>query len=162
MSLYTSIGTPTANSYVAVGSANTYFNSNYYSSPWVDIASATNGTAAYTLRENLLKQATREVDKSFRFYGSKYYQGLVGDTEYQNLEFPRSDNTDVDGNLYIPDEVKNATYEQALWILQRGGYKTTNEGVQIRPQLIGDMAYQYIRKYITRQAKAVGAYPWVS
>ncbi len=158
--MHTSIGTSTADSYVTTASADAYFLYREQSDPWTNITSATGAAAATSRKESILKQATREIDKAYRFYGNKYYQGTVGDDEYQALEFPRSDNTDVNGDLYIPDDVKYATYEQAIWIMERGGKKTTNDGVPIKQPIIGEMAYAYLKKYVTRQAKATGAYPW--
>lgn len=161
MSIHYSIGTSTADSYVSVPDANTYFASRLQTDPWTNLSNATTSTAATSIKENVLKQATRELDSTFRFYGSKYNQGIEGATDYQALEFPRTNHTDVNGDLYIPDDVKYATYEQALWILERGGMKVTQDGTVIKPNFIGDVAYIYIKKYVTRQAKATGAYPWV-
>ena len=73
MAIHTSVGTSTADSYVSVASANTYFNAHENADAWLDMGST--GTLSSTTRkENLLKQATRELDRSFRFHEQKYYQ----------------------------------------------------------------------------------------
>lgn len=161
MSIHSSIGTPTADSYVTEASANSYFEAREQSDSWTNIDAQTGNLNATQRKENLLKQATREIDRAYRFYGNKYYQGTIADAEYQALEFPRSDNTDVNGSLYIPYDVKYATYEQALWILSRSTPVMTADGVPIKQPQIGTIAYGYIKRYVTRQAKADGAYPWV-
>lgn len=160
MAIQTSIGTPTATSYVSVASANSYFTARESADAWNDISSGTNATAATTRKENILKMATREIDRTYRFHDSKYNQGIKGQDEYQNLEFPRSSNLDADSNLFIPDEVKYATYEQALWILERSGKRTSEGGEVIEFQTIGDYSYNYMKAWINRQVQGVNKYSW--
>jgi hypothetical protein len=161
MSINTSIGTPTANSYVSVSFANTYFLMREFSDQWANISANSTGTlSATTRKENLLKQATREIDREFRFQENKYYWGYIGADDYQALEFPRTSNLDADSNLYIPDEVKDATCEQALWIFERGGKRTDANGVVIAKQMIGDEAIGYLGKWITRNVQPYNNYVW--
>ena len=95
MAIHTSLGTPTADSYVSVASANSYFDALEDNTSWDSIDST--GTLSKTARrENLLKQATREVDRTYRFFDDKYNQGIKGQDTYQALEFPRSGNIDAD------------------------------------------------------------------
>lgn len=155
-----SIGTPTANSYVSTASANTYFNERFLSDSWDNLSDATNATAAATIRGNLLIQATKEIDRTYRFFQSKYNTGLIGATDYQALEFPRTCHTDADGNLYIDEDVKTACYEQALWILQRATPRKTETEEVIERRFVGSEAYTYLKPYVTLQAKTTGAYPW--
>ena len=159
MSIQTSIGTPTATSYISVASATEYFNTRESSDEWLDMGST--GTLSKTTRqENLLKQAVRENDRTFRFFNGKYNQGLRGATDYQALEFPRTTDTDTDGNLLIPYDVQYAQCEQALWILQRGATRYTQEGNQVNSPFIAEDAYNYLRPYINRQVEKVGVYKW--
>jgi hypothetical protein len=116
MSLNISIATPTADSYVSKASADEYLNARENAEAWINISNnATTASVATATKENLLKQATREIDRTFRFQGSKYNQGIKGQDTYQFLEFPREENIDADSDPFIPVEVKFATYEQALW-----------------------------------------------
>ena len=160
MSIQVSIATPTADSYISVASANTYFLSRENADKWYNMGST--GTVTTTGRkEGLLKQATRELDNFLRFSYNKYYTYPVGDANYQNLEFPRSVNTDADGDLYIPAEVKDDTCEQALWIMERGGLKTnTISGYEFASQRIGREAYNFIKRWVTRQIKGTGNFSW--
>ena len=159
MSIQTSIGTSTATSYVSVGSANTYFNSLEESILWTDMGST--GTLSKTTRkENILKQATREIDRTYRFQQSKYNTGIIGQTTYQALEFPRYGNVDVNDNLFIPDEIKYATYHQAYWILQRGSQRFNSDGTLVTPPLISKQGYSYMAPWINRGIRAVGRYEW--
>lgn len=161
MSLHLSIATSTADCYISVATADDYFEKRELSTSWDNISINSTGTLGTTERkERLLKQATREIDQAFNFVGSKYYTYPKGDTNYQSLQFPRNSDYDVDGNLYIPDEVQYATCEQALWIMERGGKKTTNEGTVIERQLIGDEVEIYLKDYITRQVQCSGKWWW--
>ena len=161
MAIHKSIGTSTADSYVSTASADAYFLAKENSDAWDRIENASTGTlSATTRKENLLKQATREIDKSLRFYEGKYYDYPIGNTNYQALEFPRSSNIDDNSNLYIPDEVKFAEYEQALWIMTRDGKKTTNDGATIDMPLVGAEAYNFLRLWVNRQIKGSNKWIW--
>jgi hypothetical protein len=163
MAIRTSLGTPTANSYVSVASADEYFNARENSNAWTDITSTAMGgtTAERTTKENLLIQSTRELDYNLRFSQGKYNLGIEGQDTYQRLEFPRSGNVDANSNLFLPDEVKFATYEQALWVLNRGGMKTVPEGQPIERMIIGTDAYRYIDNWVNRQVKGTGKWSWM-
>jgi hypothetical protein len=161
MAIHTSLGTPTANSYVSTASANEYFQTRENSDNWDDIGDeSTTSTIATATKENLLIQATREIDRTYRFHDTKYNQGIRGQDTYQNLEFPRFSNIDADTNLFIPDEIKYATYEQALWIRERTGKRTTEDGAVIEKQIIGDESFDYLKEWINRQTLPTGKYPW--
>jgi hypothetical protein len=161
MAIHTSIGTSTADSYVSVSYANTYFNERIFSDTWLNIASNSTSTLGTVARkENLLKQATREIDRALRFHENKYYLGDIGADDYQALQFPRSSNIDADGALYVPDEIKDATCEQALWIMERGGKRTDANGLVIDRQLISGEALGYIGKWSTRLVQPYNQYPW--
>ena len=161
MSIHISIGTSTADSYVSTASADAYFLAKENSDSWDNISNASTGTLGSTARkENLLKQATREMDRSMRFHESKYYNYPIGNTSYQALQFPRSSNINDNSALYIPDEIKFATYEQALWVMIRDGKKTTNEGLVIDMPIIGKDAYDYLRLWLKRQVEGSGKWNW--
>ena len=155
-----SIATPTANCYVTEASANSYFEERYNSQAWDNLASSTNATAASNIKKSLLIQSTRELDRTYRFFGSKYNYGVRGQSNYQNLQFPRQSDYDADSNLYIQDDVKYATYEQALWILMRTNQRRTEEGTIVNTDMVSKEAYDYIRPYVTRQVVNSGQYPW--
>lgn len=157
MSFNISVGTPTANSYSNVASANTYFRELEAGAKWNDIAST--GTLSTTARkENLLKQATREIDNTFRFHSSKYNLGDIGADNYQNLEFPRSSNLDADSNLYIPAEIKYATYEQANWVMGRGTERYDNDGTLVSASMFSKTGYNFLKGWVNRGIKSFGSY----
>ena len=161
MSINYTPGSATANSYISVASADEYFATRSHSESWDSITSASTGTlSATTQKENLLKQATRELDKTYRYHDSKYYQGIRGQDTYQALEFPRSSNIDADFSLYIPDEIREATCEQAAYIKIRAGKKTAIEGVPSEWDVIGTQTYNYIKGWVNRQVMGYGSYPW--
>jgi len=161
MAIYTSIGTSTANSYVSVASANTYYRAYYQSDAWDEITSATtNTTASRTEKEGLLIQATRELDTTYRFFSSKYNQGIQGDTDYQNLSFPRSGDTLSNGSTFIQQDIKEATYQQAIWVKLRRNKRFSSDGALTTLPLIAEEAYNYIKGYVNRQVTSTGQYPW--
>ena len=161
ISVITTVGGATANSYVSVASANEYFDRRNESEAWLKLIENSTGTLSATdKRGALLIQATREIDKTFRFFGSKDGSSIRGDAEYQNLEFPRADDVNADGDLIIPDEVKYAAFEQAIWIQQRAAVQTNQDGVVISQPKFSDLAYDYLKPWVTRAAVRVGRYSW--
>lgn len=155
-----SIGTSTANCYVSEASANSYFDERYNSQAWDDLGGSTNATAVSSLKAQILIQATREIDNTFRFFGNKYNFGVRGQSNYQNLEFPRSTDYDASGVLYIEDEVKFATYEQALWILQRTQPRRDEGENIVNRSIIGKDTYNFLRMFVNRQIKPTGKHTW--
>jgi hypothetical protein len=161
MAIRTSIATPTANSYISVASANTYFTGRFNSDPWNDISSSTtNTTAVRQEKENLLIQAAREIDNTYRFNGSKYNQGIEGDSDFQNLQFPRANDVDNDSDPFIKENIQFAALEQALWIRERATERKTEEGTLIDRAFIGKQTYLYLKPYITRTVPSSGNWPW--
>lgn len=154
-----SIGTPTADSYVSVSYANTYFTERIISDNWSNILTNSTGTlTATSKKEALLKQATREIDQNLRFCENKYSWGMFGASDYQKLQFPRRSNMDATGALYIPIEVKDATCEQALWIMERGGKRMDEKGQVIERQTISNETSNIIRHWIERMVQPIGQY----
>jgi hypothetical protein len=157
----TTVGGASATSYVSVGSADDYMATREESTPWDDISLNSTGTLSATSRkQNLLMQATREIDKTWRFQGSRDGVEQKGSEDYQNLEFPRGENYDADGTLLIPDEVKYATYEQALYIMQRNAVQTAEGENTVKLSKFSDIAYDYIKPWVTRAVMRVGNYSW--
>jgi hypothetical protein len=161
ITLHDSVGTPTADTYISVASADEYMDARELNEPWLNISLNSTGTLSATNRKgNLLKQAAREIDTILRFQGTKYGIDLPGDSHYQIMQFPRSMNVDANGYPYIPQEVKYAQAEQALWILERGGRKTDENGNVIARQMISDEATIYLKPWVTRAVDSKGKYPW--
>lgn len=101
MALDASVGTSTANSYVTVLEADSYFVDRLHSDTWT----------GFTNKESALITSSQMLDWYFRWKGSK-------STVNQSMGFPRigvvlRDGTIVD-NTIIPSEVKIATFELAL------------------------------------------------
>lgn len=159
MSLISTAGASNANSYISLSDANTYFATRESSDEWIFMGS-TGTLSATTRKENLLKQAVREIDRTFRYFGTKYNQGERGASDYQSLEFPRSNDLDANNNLIIPYDIQYGQCEQALYITQRGATRYTEEGNPVKMPTIGDSCYNYLSKYITRQVQPVGKYSW--
>lgn len=110
-------GGSTDNSYVTVAQANTYYANTLREPLWDDYAEDD--------RERALIQATqqlealggaRTVDSPSRslFWGEPYDTSTP-----QALHFPRSDDLTTGGIVAIPQAVKDAVCEQALWLLQQ-------------------------------------------
>jgi len=101
MPLDATVGTATANSYVTVAEANSYFADRAHSSAWV---TATN-------KDQLLMSASRMLDWMLNFNGSRIYSTQV-------MQFPRIGVIKRDGvevpETIIPQEVKFAVFELAL------------------------------------------------
>ena len=100
------IGTATNNSYVTLAEADTYFDSRLNVSVWTD--------ATTDNKNRALVQATRRID----------YEEYYGDREFpdvpQVLSFPRINLGTFDGidlDSIIPLQVKEATYELAIYML---------------------------------------------
>lgn len=98
-----SVGTATANSYCTVDDANVFLREQrLYASTW----------DACENKEAALMWATREIDR-FNFIGD------IADYD-QALKWPRLNAYRPDGRLFasdeIPQPVKNATAELALWL----------------------------------------------
>jgi len=99
------VGGTATNSYVTVAEANDYFDRYVYPSG-VTAWPSGSATATVTLKENYLMAATTSVDENL-FINYKY-------DDDQALQFPRYMQDDVE---VIPEEIKRATYEEALAVL---------------------------------------------
>lgn len=138
------------NSYVTLEEAVNYFAARMYSAAW---DAATSGD-----KEASLLQATRMLDENFFWAGEVTVGG-------QDLRWPRTGIYDMDGQIIasdlIPQAIKNATCEQALYLLTLDptqkpsltmqGFKTASAGNlsveadrNMIPDLIAPMAFQCI------------------
>lgn len=128
MAVITTVGGSDSNSYVSRAEADTYF-----SDHWSVTKSATWAALTNIQKDRLLIAAT-QVLESLRFLDSEYIASngplpaALRDPEYidyiicrlnveQRLQFPR--NIDVDGSnvAFIPQEVKDAQCEQAVYLV---------------------------------------------
>lgn len=99
-------GSVSANSYVTTSEADSYFDTRLYSSVW--------STALSGDQESSLISSTRQLDEEYIWNGTQTY-------EDQALGWPRTgayncENLAISGTV-IPPEIKNATYEQAIYLL---------------------------------------------
>lgn len=112
-----SVGTSTANSYVSVEYADTFFASSVNSASWPTDLSK---------KEAALIEATRLLDQSFSWQGS-----IASDV--QSLRWPRIDAYDVDGRLIasnvIPKAIADATCNLAYFLVQDGGLNQSSQSV---------------------------------
>ena len=105
MALDATVGSSTANSYVTVAEADSYFSDRLHADAWED----------YEYKASALVTASQMLDWYVRWKGSKA-------TETQSMQWPRSgvvrrDGTTVADDI-IPSEVKTAVYELALSSLE--------------------------------------------
>jgi hypothetical protein len=126
MALDATIGGSTANSYVTVNEADTFFSSHYSltkASTWAALSTAQ--------KESALKRATQILD-TLRVLDNEFSTGslplaLVIDNAYeltihrqlvgQRLQFPRNIDIDTGDVPFIPQNVKDAECEQAVHLL---------------------------------------------
>lgn len=145
-----------ANSYITLADAETYFEKKLYTQGWDALTTDEKNTT--------LVEAAREIDTYLRFRGERYHNETYGDEDRQALQFPRDyyigGSADVDGELYIPDEVKEAQCEQALHITSRGVEHTdkddfTNDAVV--PAIVKNLLKLHIDNSIVKTGNA----PWL-
>jgi len=107
MAIDAEVGGSSANSYVSIADADTFFEVRSYASAWT--------SASDENKEASLVQATRVANVSYDFLGSI-------STQAQALRWPRSSVYDQDGRLYADDELPklltDAICDYALYILQ--------------------------------------------
>lgn len=105
------VGGATSNSYITLGDAKTYFSWRLYTDAWDE--------ANDQQREAALLMACQRLEQ-------EDYIGIVVDEDVQALKWPRQLNED--GDLIrtypittVPQPIKNAQCEVALWILKTSG-----------------------------------------
>ncbi len=110
-------------SYVTVEEANAFFAATLNSDAWDE--------ADDTKKEKALKMATRQIDR-LPFQGRKLDYN-------QNLEFPRNITAKAftDG---VPQQVKYATCEQALFLLRGGNKRQELQAQGVKSYSLGDLS----------------------
>lgn len=121
MALDATVGGASANTYATQVEADAYFAARFGSDSWTALLAAD--------KEKALKQAARELDRH-RFLGRKAYYN-------QALEFPRqypyhSDDPESTTAVEVPDSVKHAQCEQALWVVENSatGGRSSRQALQ--------------------------------
>ncbi len=106
MTIDTTPGSPTANSYASVAEADAYHNERLHSEEWAAASEAD--------KEKALIWATQLLDSNMDWFG-------YAATQEQALRFPRYEAYDPDGYVYdstiIPPPLKNATAEYGRLLL---------------------------------------------
>lgn len=133
--LVATVGAATANSYVTVAEAATYFEHHPDGATWTALASD-------TVRGQYLILATTNIDME-PIDGDKYNNGTTSGVPNQALRFPRP--VDYDTAKYIPVAVKKACYEQALYVAKTGTASTraTLQDQGVTSISIGDTSESY-------------------
>lgn len=120
MAINATPGDPTADSYVTVNEADTYF---------FGTRATTWGAQNTSAKEALLKEATRLLDRFFDWSGD-LIQGTT-----QSLRWPREGAYDEDARLIdstiIPKAVKEATIEWAYAIMSSGGFDVSTNSLDV-------------------------------
>lgn len=170
MALTCTPGGSTDNCYITLVNANAKFANTLRNEKWLGFASAK--------RELALMQATGEIEQlgGPRVAGSSRrprFNGGPKNTDYdvQRLHFPRSGDTDGNGNYAVPEGIEIAVCEQAYWLLdteenpqlvdfaslQASGVKSISiDGISAslettdRPENIAPLAWRAIKPFIVR------------
>ncbi len=125
------IGTDSNNSYVTLAEANTYFDSRLNVTDWTGANDDTKNRA--------LSSATRQIDYE-EFYGDREFPDVP-----QSLKFPRINLGYLDGiflDSIIPIQVKEATFEQALYMLSVDTSQPSSNGV-VTKEKVGSLEVTY-------------------
>lgn len=130
MALDATVSGVSANSYIDVAAADTYFASTFKASVW-EATSDENKEASLLL-------ATRLLDNNVNYYG------YVA-TDEQALRWPRTSTYDKDGVAYpdnaIPLEFQNIVCDLAISLVENGGY--TGSSNQFKQMNIGSLLFKY-------------------
>lgn len=132
-------GASTANSYVTLEEANTYFEAKP-DSAWAGEANSETKKAA-------LVQAARQME-TLPWMGVKFYNWPEGHAQYQALSWPRRGRSaqeswgndglpycyDSSLNLIIPRDIKWAQMEQANYLLSSGGLGDVPDRIRLQQQ----------------------------
>lgn len=137
MALVSTVGASTSNSYVTRAEANAYFQLDMHPNAlkWHELEDE--------VKDAYLIRATKMIDNC-PIAGAKYDTDTTSGVPDQALKFPRAQDYD-DSTEFIPMEVKNATYEQALW-LATTGVSDSREEMQARGVTsvsVGDVSETY-------------------
>ncbi|MGH2628625.1 MAG: DnaT-like ssDNA-binding protein [Anaerolineales bacterium] len=140
----------TANSYLSLTDAETYFSRRLRATAWED--------AGKRDKIKALLQAARDID-ALPYKGNRYTIGFdSGSTLTQPLAFPRSYMVDSAGLAYVPQAIKDAQCEQAIWLLSR---ESTGADRRARLQAQGVSAFSVEGMTESYRAGAgLSAHPW--
>lgn len=139
VTLVSTAGSASANSYASLTEANIYVESYVLSSDLRDLWDA----ADYDDQQRSLIIATRNLDDMFCWSGRKTYSTSA-------LDWPRQSVYDELGNQYaidqVPQVIKNATIEYALWLLDNSSEIPKTESYQYDSIAIGPVKINYNEK----------------
>jgi len=140
MALDATVGGASANAYDTQANATTYFASGMHkdNAVWTALTS--------DQRDELLIEATMQIDME-HIDGGKYDTDLTSGVPDQRLRFPRVIDYD-DGTTFVPLSVKEAMYEQAIWLAKYrpADTATTRRALQaegVTRVKIGDVEEEY-------------------
>jgi len=155
--LVATAGSSSANTYITLAEAESYFEARLHSSTWDDSANITKNEA--------LVWATRLLDNYFNWVGLKV-------TSDQALQWPRQSVIDERGDLLdsttIPNFLKNATAEFSMWLIasdrtadpsSKGVKRIKVDTIDItldkidRSKVIPDIVYQMVSFYASKKGK---------
>lgn len=146
--LVPTVGSASANAYVSVAEADTYFTDRGSASAW---------TGTDDVKARALIQATDRIDQEeFRGYPALPLNGTRA-SDTQALKWPRQNATDDEGWTYeddvIPERIKKATMELALEILA-GNFVLLDTGLEAYAELgVGPI------KLVPKGTRETGALP---
>lgn len=142
----------TGNSYLSLADAETYFSKRLRADAWEN--------ATKRDKVKALLQGTRDID-ALPYKGDRYTLGFDSGQPTklkQPLAFPRSYMIDGDGNALVPQEIKDAQCEQAIWLLGKEG---TGAERRARLQAQGVAAFSVEGMSETyRSGAGISAHPW--
>lgn len=184
MALDTTVGGEDTQSYVSVSEADKYFQ-NHYST----VKASTWAALSTGRKESALKRACQQLE-TLKFldveYGSvgRLPLALIDDIyadvtickheEFQRLQFPRNLDEDSAGDMFVPQEVKDAQCEQAVHLLTFDDAALTAIGQGIieeavtagavksythyaeggpAPSYLSPMAVELLRPYLRRSSR---------
>lgn len=150
MALIATVGGSTSNSYVTLAEAETFFASHFLIAKTSTWATLSDGQ-----KEAALKRATQQLD-SLRILDTEYGSGalptaLVAYEGYeltihrqmvnQRLQFPRNIDIDENDDAFVPQNVKDAQCEQAVYLLtfDEGALATQMSGIKVETVAAGSV-----------------------
>ena len=155
MPLITTVGGATSNSYVSRTEADTYF-AQHWSTARNDLWTTLNPAQ----KDRVLTHAANVLE-SLRFLDSEHTYGVAlplslregGEYDYtihrltsgQKLQFPRNVDVDDDEVAFIPQEVKDAQCEQAVYLLS---FDESNLSTQLQGVMEEAVGASGVRSYI--------------
>jgi hypothetical protein len=135
ITIITTVGGATSNSYATVAEGDSYFEARP-DSAWI--------TATDTLKKAALVTAARQFD-TLSWVGTKINIFPEGHASYQSLAWPRGGREwwkdeglpysyNSSGTLIVPQEIKWAQLEQANYLLTSGGLGDTPERIRMQQE----------------------------